>query len=183
MYLLQWIKQVRTSESQSPRASKAHTTVPMPSNKVTLKNEKIVSRTLKSMDAETTFYKTKNDEKNLNKNTKSKYEDDMLQKSNDYAQFWIYNKGDRARVLIEAYYEKNTMNDPCYINVYNKDEKVMVKMKSPEIIEMIFKDFSKTLPSNRLGQTRIWNNIYISTEIYKFMCAHWEVLEEGSSVS
>ena len=156
----------------------------MPANKVLANNARIIARTEKSVSVERNFYKTKNDEAALLKQEKTnraiEYEQSMVEKSNQYAEYWIYEKGDRARIVIGSFFDKKTSKDPCFINVYNKKDKKMEKRNLMEVVNMIFEDL-KELPGNRLGQTRIWGDLYISTEIYKFMVAHWEDLSEGSS--
>ena len=152
----------------------------MPSNKIFNKNARIISRTEKSISAERNFYKTKKEEEVLKSTRALEYEQSVMSKSNQYAKYWIYEKGDRARLIIDAYFEKKSHKDPCFINVYNKKEKSMKKYNFYEVVNMIFEDH-KELPGNRLGQTRIWGDLYLSTEIYKFMTVHWENLCEGSS--
>tara|TARA_B100001989_G_scaffold246534_1_gene217554 strand:- start:1877 stop:2353 length:477 start_codon:yes stop_codon:yes gene_type:complete len=156
----------------------------MPANKVLANNARIISRTEKSVSAERNFYKTKKEAEEAFKSYKTnqtlEYEQNMTEKSNQYAEYWIYEKGDRGRLIINAYFDNKTSKDPCFINVYNKKERSMEKRNFLEVVKMIFED-AKDLPGNRLGQTRIWGDLYLSTEIYKFLKAHWEYLSEGSS--
>lgn len=152
----------------------------MPANKVISNNSRIIARTEKSISAERNYYKTKKDEEVLKTAHAAEYEQNMLARSNQYAEYWIYEKGDRARTIINKYFDKKSSGDPCFINVYNKKARTMEKYNFPKIVEMVFEDV-KDLPGNRLGQTRIWGDLYLSTEIYKFMKAHWECLSEGSS--
>jgi len=167
-----------------PTQTLKHTTTTMPSTKVLSNNARIIARTEKSVSAERVFYKTKKDEAAFlqfeKTNRALEYEHAMVEKSNKYAEYWIYEKGDRARIVIDAFFDKKTSKDPCFINVYNKNCKHMEKRNFLEVVNMIFEDF-KELHGNRLGQTRIWGDLYISTEIYKFMVAYWENLSEGSS--
>tara|TARA_A100001015_G_C14966855_1_gene703345 strand:- start:198 stop:764 length:567 start_codon:yes stop_codon:yes gene_type:complete len=168
---------LRVSESQSSLIS---TTTTMPANKVLANNARIMARTEKSVSAERNFYKTKKEEQML-KNTRSyEYEESVTAKSNQYAEYWIYEKGDRAKLVINAYFNNKSSNDPCFINVYDKKEKTMKKYNFFMVVEMIFKEVHD-LPGNRLGQTRIWGDMYLSTEIYKFMNAHWNDLNKESS--
>jgi predicted O-linked N-acetylglucosamine transferase (SPINDLY family) len=156
----------------------------MPTNKVDVQNSRIIERTEKSVFAEQNFYKTKKEEEALFKSNERnrvlEYQQSMEEKSNKYAKYWIYEKGDRARLIINAYFDNKTSKDPCFVNVYNKREKLMEKHNFLEVVKMTFED-AKDSPGNRLGQTRIWGDLYLSTEIYKFMKVHWESLKEGSS--
>lgn len=152
----------------------------MPTNKVISNNSRIIARTEKSISVERNYYKTKKDEELLKTVRAAEYEQNMLEKSNQYAEYWIYEKGDRAKAIIDKYFVNKSSNDPCFINVYNKKAKTMEKYNFTKIVEMVLEDV-KDLPGNRLGQTRIWGDLYLSTEIYKFMKAHWECLSEGSS--
>ena len=153
----------------------------MPANKVLSQNARIMQRTEKSVSAEHNFYKTKKEEEALKYSRSLEYEKSMTEKSNKYAEYWIYEKGDRARFILDSHFHKKTCKDPCYINLYNKKVKTIEKYNFSEVVKMIFEDAHEALPGNRLGQTRIWEDLYLSTEIYKFLMNHWEYLSEGSS--
>ena len=166
---------------QSHRVSNPfHPTVTMPSNKLISQNNRFLARTEKSISVERDFLSSTKKE-SYNKETRAnEYEKVMTAKSNDYALFWINEKGDRAKRLIEAYFCKESMKDPCFINVYNKETRKMEKQTFPDVLKMVFDDTEKS--GNRLGQTRIWGDLYLSTEICKFMDRHWEYLKCGDSV-
>tara|TARA_A100001015_G_C15039732_1_gene738857 strand:+ start:1291 stop:1755 length:465 start_codon:yes stop_codon:yes gene_type:complete len=152
----------------------------MPTNKVLADNARTIARTTKSVSTERTSYKTKKEEESFKNDRSLEYEKSMSTKSNQYAEYWIYEKGDRGKMVIYAYFYGKKSKDPCYINVYNKKEKTMEKHNLSDVIKMIFEN-TRELPGNRLGQTRIWADLYLSTEIYKFMSAYWEDLSVGSS--
>lgn len=179
-----WIKHnslVIPTQTDITKAFSTHdTTKTMPANKVISNNSRSIARTEKSIFVERNYYKKKNDEANLKTAHAAEYEHNMFAKSNQYAEYWIYEKGDRAIKIIDKYFDNKSSTDPCFINVYNKKAKTMEKYNFPKIVEMVLEDV-KDLPGNRLGQTRIWEDLYLSTEIYKFIKAHWECLSEGSS--
>ena len=179
-----WIKHnslsIQTETDTTNAFSTNDTTNTMPANKVISNNSLFIARTEKSISAERNYYKAKKDEEFLKTSRAAAYEQQMLEKSNQYAEYWIFEKGDRARTVINQYFDKKPSKDPCFINVYNKKTRTMEKHSFPNIVDMVFRD-SKDLLGNRLGQTRIWGDLYLSTEIHKFMKAHWECLSEGSS--
>ena len=154
----------------------------MSDSKVIRNNTRVIERTQKSIKAEYSFYYTRNDEYHV-KNDHREYEDGMKKKSDSYAYWWIYEKGDRARLLVEEHYDKLSSVDPCFVNVYNKKTKKIEKYMLKNVLPMMFVHGKNSeLHPNRLGQTRFWDDLYIATEIYNFLHTHWCVLEEGSSV-
>ena len=73
----------------------------------TQKNDAYLARTKKSLDVEKNYYRTKNEMKKQyaeQENTKNEEriarEASILDRSNTYSEFWIYNMGDRARRLL-----------------------------------------------------------------------------------
>ena len=152
----------------------------MPASKILANNARYMARTEKSNAAERDFYRTKMEEREHEKLRALQFEESMTEKSNEYAEYWIYEKGDRAKLIIKEHFSEKNSKDPCFINVYDKKERKMEKMKFSDITSMVFENKTE-LPGNRFGQTRIWGDLYISTEIYKFMIAHWKDLEDESS--
>ena len=136
----------------------------MPSTKVLSNNARIIARTEKSVSAERVFYKTKKDEAAFlqfeKTNRALEYEHAMVEKSNKYAEYWIYEKGDRARIVIDAFFDKKTSKDPCFINVYNKKCKNMEKRNFLEVVNMIFEDFNKY--PGRACSGYSWNSARLS---------------------
>ena len=144
-------------------------------------NTKVLERTQKSMDNESTYYLTKSDERQNNRAKVQQYEANMKEKSDSYAQWWIYEKGDRARTILEQYHDENVTKDPLYVNVYNKANKGMEKSCLKELVTYMFeKGKTENRHGNCLGQTRIWEDLYVATEIYNFLATYWSLLGVSS---
>ena len=134
------------------------------------------------MNAEWNHYQTKKDEQLQSKKRNTDYETMMKDKSESYSEWWIYNKGDRARAITELYYEGKENKDPCFVNLYNKAQSKIVKYNLGDVLANAFKHECVTeRHSNRFGQTRIWDDLYIATALYKFLENYWGNLAEGSS--
>jgi len=133
------------------------------------------------MDVERQYYITQAKERQTFKEEVyklSEYEQITKNKSNDYADWWIREKGDRALKQVENYSCNVSKNDPCYLNVFNKSNRKVEHWMIKDVINIIAKD--DYLPSNKFDQTRFWKDCYISSSIYKFLYCHYH---EFSSVS
>lgn len=152
----------------------------MPKTRTLRINQEFVTRTQKSVDAETSFYRKVTQESNHSYKPHV-FEKETRDKTDSYSSWWISEKGNRAKLLVEAYYENTSSQDACYVNVYDKSKRMIVKYKLKDVLEHVFKNKSETR-SNKYGQVRFWEDLYLSSDIFDLLKAHHQVLEEGTSV-
>lgn len=139
-------------------------------SKIINNNAKFLERTQKSINAEKSYY---NERKTIRDN-KKEYDNSMKNKSDSYAEWWVYEKGHRACTILSNYYRDYEIKDPLYINTFDKSKKGIQKYHLKDILYMMFtKEEFPVLPGNRNGQTRIWEELYISTKIYNFLYFKW----------
>lgn len=188
------------TESFEPRGSNANVTktnhtalktlttvTPEPMSKATKQNAQYLARVSKSIEAEKNFYDKKTYiEEYKNQTEKSEKSEKFVNnatliKSQQYSSWWIDNKGHRAREIMNNLYDGVVNDDPCFINVYDRETRSIYKYNLACIIPWMFYGNIPERRGNKNGQTRFWKDLYINTDIYQFLSEYWGYLCGGSS--
>lgn len=160
----------------------------MPAAHIIKNNDKIIKRTLESINAEKKYYENMKSEycSSVNSNNEYKKEQNefangMLIKSQSYSCFFLKEKGDRSKNIIEQVYDQRDVKDACYVNVYDKSKKSVEKYKMKSVVETILKNPNMdSFDTNKFGQVRFYNDLYLPEDIYKFVVEHHNTIKDTS---
>lgn len=160
----------------------------MPAAHIINNNAKVIERTLKSINAEKKYYEQIKSEYYSSVNTNNEYKKEqkefangMLMKSQSYSCFFLKEKGDRAKNIIEQIYDKRDVEDACYVNVYDKSKKSIEKYKMEDVVKKILKTPNmESFDANKFGQVRFYNDLYLPEDIYKFVVGHHSTIKDTS---